>query len=114
MNGSDKPPNSTPITPERALEILNRGEIDSELGMMRWSSNYTFLVSVKLDDTGVMAVYKPRSGERPLGDFPDGTLCQREVAAFITSHELGWRTGADSAADGRAASGQCSSSSTMT
>src|SRR5690606_12120560 len=34
---------------------------------------------------------KPRSGERPLWDFPDGTLCQRERAAFLTSEALGWR-----------------------
>ena len=36
------------------------------------------------------AVYKPQRGERPLWDFPDGTLCMRETAAFLTSRELGW------------------------
>ncbi len=36
-------------------------------------------------------VYKPRRGERPLWDFPTGTLCDREVAAFLVSEELGWR-----------------------
>jgi uncharacterized repeat protein (TIGR03843 family) len=36
------------------------------------------------------AIYKPRRGERPLWDFPDGTLCQREVAAFLVSEVLGW------------------------
>jgi hypothetical protein len=36
------------------------------------------------------AVYKPRRGERPLWDFPDGTLCQREVASYEVSRALGW------------------------
>ena len=31
------------------------------------------------------AVYKPRRGERPLWDFPDGTLGRREVAAWMVS-----------------------------
>lgn len=37
-----------------------------------------------------MAIYKPRRGERPLWDFPDGTLCQREVAAYVVSEALKW------------------------
>jgi hypothetical protein len=37
-----------------------------------------------------LAVYKPRRGERPLWDFPRGTLCQREVAAYVLSAALGW------------------------
>jgi hypothetical protein len=36
-------------------------------------------------------VYKPIAGERPLDDFPRGTLAYREVAAFAVSEELGWR-----------------------
>ena len=44
----------------------------------------------RLGDEGLYAVYKPRRGERPLWDFPDGTLCQREVAAFLVSERLGW------------------------
>lgn len=57
---------------------------------MRWSSNYTFLVSVEHQDIKTMAVYKPQKGERPLWDFPDGTLCYRELASFLTSQALGW------------------------
>ena len=37
-----------------------------------------------------LAVYKPRAGERPLWDFPEGTLCAREVAASVVARELGW------------------------
>jgi hypothetical protein len=86
-------PNDTPsqgITIPQVVEILNKGTIEAEHGVMRWSSNYTFLVSVSHEGTSVMAVYKPQKGERPLWDFPDGTLCHREVAAFLTSQELGW------------------------
>src|SRR5207248_2305096 len=36
------------------------------------------------------AVYKPRDGEAPLWDFPDGTLCKREVAAYVVAQALGW------------------------
>ena len=35
-------------------------------------------------------VYKPIAGERPLWDFPDGTLAAREVAAYAVSEALGW------------------------
>src|SRR5699024_9165621 len=35
-------------------------------------------------------VYKPVAGERPLWDFPDGTLAGREVAAYEVSEALGW------------------------
>jgi uncharacterized repeat protein (TIGR03843 family) len=91
MSDNDETPNSTPITMERVVEILNKGTIRAEHGIMRYSSNYTFLVSVTHDDLTLMAVYKPQRGERPLWDFPDGTLCYREVAAFLTSNELGWQ-----------------------
>lgn len=80
-----------PVTIERVLEVLEKGTIESEYGVMRWSSNYTFLLSVSYEDVTTLAVYKPRKGERPLWDFPDGTLCNREVASFLTSRELGWK-----------------------
>jgi len=35
-------------------------------------------------------VYKPVRGERPLDDFPDGTLARRERAAYLLSVALGW------------------------
>ncbi|MEP7291754.1 MAG: SCO1664 family protein [Chloroflexota bacterium] len=79
-----------PISSERVLEVLENGEIDTEYGMLRWSSNYAFLIDLVLDDVKLTAVYKPQRGERPLWDFPDGTLCYRETAAFLTSRELGW------------------------
>ncbi|GAA4153996.1 SCO1664 family protein [Gryllotalpicola daejeonensis] len=35
-------------------------------------------------------IYKPSAGEKPLWDFPDGDLAQREVAAYLVSEALGW------------------------
>ncbi|MBZ0298480.1 MAG: SCO1664 family protein [Anaerolineae bacterium] len=78
------------MPPEHLLDILQKGVVETEYGVMRWSSNYTFLLGLRHDNAEMMAVYKPQRGERPLWDFPDGTLCYREVAAFETSHELGW------------------------
>ncbi len=77
------------LTPADALEVLRAGEVDVE-GRMSWSSNATYLVTVIADGVEVPAIYKPRRGERPLWDFPSGTLCQREVAAFELSEALGW------------------------
>lgn len=91
MSDNDNAPNPTPITMQQVVEVLERGAIQAEHGIMRYSSNYTFLVSVTCDELNLMAVYKPQRGERPLWDFPDGTLCQREVAAFLTSEQLGWQ-----------------------
>lgn len=36
------------------------------------------------------AIYKPVSGERPLWDFPDGTLAARERAAYLLSEAGGF------------------------
>lgn len=53
-------------------------------------SNYTFLVSVHYEGREFPAVYKPFRGEQPLWDFPDNTLAQREVAAYLVSEALGF------------------------
>lgn len=73
-----------------ALALLSGGEMEKSHGLMPWSSNYTFLVEVHHADEKTLAVYKPCRGERPLWDFPDGTLALREVAAFVVSRALGW------------------------
>ena len=39
----------------------------------------------------MLAIYKPQAGERPLWDFPDGSLAAREVAAYAVSELLGWQ-----------------------
>lgn len=82
---------STPISHARVLQVMQNGALDEEYGMLRWSSNYAFLVGIALEDVRLTSVYKPQTGERPLWDFPDGTLCYREYAAFLTSEALGWQ-----------------------
>jgi uncharacterized repeat protein (TIGR03843 family) len=78
-----------PVGDERARQLLRDGDVDL-LGRMPWSSNATFLVNLADGDHEMLAIYKPQRGERPLWDFPRGTLCHREVAAFEVSDALGW------------------------
>ena len=59
---------------------LLSGELEV-LGLLPNASNGTFLARARLGDDETLAVYKPRAGEAPLWDFPDGTLGSREVAA---------------------------------
>lgn len=70
--------------------LLEASEIEL-LGLLRRSTNYTFLARVcGPGDYETLAVYKPQQGESPLWDFPDGTLYRREVAAYRLSRLLGW------------------------
>jgi uncharacterized repeat protein (TIGR03843 family) len=77
------------LPPDQAERILTDGEIELE-GRLRDASNTTMRAFVTLDDVSVRCVYKPVSGERPLWDFPDGTLAGREVAAYEVSEATGW------------------------
>lgn len=43
-----------------------------------------------VDAEGDRWVYKPSAGERPLMDFPDGSLAAREIAAYRVALALGW------------------------
>jgi uncharacterized repeat protein (TIGR03843 family) len=79
----------TDMTSSDVLHLLQNGTVEIE-GLLPWSSNYTFLVRVCDRPIEVGAVYKPQRGERPLWDFPQGTLCYRERAAFLVSEALGW------------------------
>jgi Phosphatidylinositol 3- and 4-kinase len=84
---------------ERALEAglsdpavpraLGSGDLEV-LRLLPNASNHTFLARARAGDEEVLAVYKPRRGEAPLWDFPEGTLCAREVAAYVVSRMLGW------------------------
>lgn len=78
------------LSTQRALRLLQKGKLKETHGLLPWSSNYTFLMDIEDGEYEAMVIYKPRRGERPLWDFPDGTLCQREVAAFMISEALGW------------------------
>jgi uncharacterized repeat protein (TIGR03843 family) len=70
-------------------ELLNRGDIEVR-GRIMPASNATFFATTSLDGDVLECVYKPVAGERPLWDFPDGTLARREVAAYVVSEALGW------------------------
>jgi len=76
-------------SPSEVLEILEHGSLET-LGLLPYSSNYTFLATACLSGVEIKTVYKPRRGERPLWDFPRGTLAAREVAAFLVSEAGGW------------------------
>jgi hypothetical protein len=78
-----------PPSDPRTLRLLAEGEV-RPLGLMPRASNSTFLVELADGDEVGLGVYKPRRGESPLWDFPDGTLCNREVAAFRLATALGW------------------------
>ena len=77
------------ISDAKAQDVLRRGEILS-CQLTRLGSNYTFVVNVGLDGEEALGIYKPRDGEAPLWDFPNGTLYKREHAAFLLSEILGW------------------------
>ena len=82
-------PPSEAVAVDRIIALLSQGEMET-LGLLPWSSNYTFLTTVGDVSLQCLAVYKPQRGERPLWDFPQGTLCLREVAAYLVSQALGW------------------------
>jgi hypothetical protein len=77
------------VTVADVLRLLEQGKLDVE-GLVPWGSNYTFLAQVTDGTADVYAIYKPRKGERPLWDFPRGSLCQRERAAYLVSEGLNW------------------------
>ncbi len=83
-------PASRPIGMDQALALLAGGTL-AIAERLPWSSNGTWLACLEgADELAAYAVYKPRRAERPLWDFPAGTLCLRETAAFVVSRSLGW------------------------
>jgi hypothetical protein len=72
-----------------AKELLTHGELTVE-GRLVAASNATMYCSVARDGVEASAVYKPVVGERPLWDFPTGTLGHRELATYLTSEATGW------------------------
>ncbi|MFD9727523.1 SCO1664 family protein [Streptomyces sp. NPDC059072] len=70
-------------------ELLAKGEL-TVVGRIREASNAVLLCTVTYGGESADCVYKPVKGERPLWDFPDGNLAQREVAAYLVSEATGW------------------------
>ena len=71
------------------LDALRHGELTVQ-GRLVDASNATLLCQLEGGSLRADCVYKPVAGERPLWDFPDGTLAGREVAAYVVSQALGW------------------------
>ncbi|MET8131151.1 MULTISPECIES: SCO1664 family protein [unclassified Streptomyces] len=82
-------PERIPPRSVTTAELLARGELKVR-GRIREASNAVLYCSVSYDGREAFCVYKPVAGERPLWDFPDGTLAQREVAAYEVSEATGW------------------------
>ena len=78
-----------PLEDEAALELLAQGTLEVE-GRLVEASNATLYCSVSHQGVQAACVYKPVAGERPLWDFPPGTLAGREVAAYAVSRSAGW------------------------
>ncbi|SHM44333.1 SCO1664 family protein [Actinacidiphila paucisporea] len=79
--------------PEVGLSAATAALADGELtvrGRVQGASNAVLYCEIAHEGRTVPCVYKPVAGERPLWDFPDGTLAQREVAAYLVSEATGW------------------------
>lgn len=70
-------------------DVLEVGDLEIE-GRLSGASNATLRGVASLDGVDVVCVYKPRRGERPLWDFPSGSLGEREVASHLVSCAIGW------------------------
>jgi uncharacterized repeat protein (TIGR03843 family) len=75
--------------PPNTAELLARGDLTVR-GRIREASNAALYCTVSYDGEDAACIYKPVAGERPLWDFPDGTLAQREVAAYEVAEATGW------------------------
>lgn len=84
-----------PDSTERVLDedtirhVLTEGTLEIT-GRLTDASNLTLLAAASTDGIDIECVYKPIRGERPLWDFPDGTLADREVAARRIAEYAGW------------------------
>ena len=94
--GARRPADDAPGAPARpgdgdaaALDLLSHGALEVE-GRLVVASNATLYCTIQHAGTQAACVYKPVAGERPLWDFPVGTLAGREVAAYHVSAAAGW------------------------
>lgn len=74
---------------EKSLSHLNAGELEIT-GRLVDASNATLFGLMHYEGSTLEVIYKPVAGERPLWDFPDGTLADREFAAFLLSDHIGF------------------------
>jgi hypothetical protein len=76
---------------EQDLVDLNNGVL-TVTGRLVDASNATLYAMCSVQDEKgdreFACIYKPIAGERPLWDFPDGSLANREYLSFLISHWL--------------------------
>ncbi|CAM5311450.1 SCO1664 family protein OS=Streptomyces tendae OX=1932 GN=GUR47_33790 PE=4 SV=1 [Streptomyces tendae] len=89
MSAPERIPPRSVTTDAAAAELLAEGELTVR-GRIPDASNAALYCTVTHQGREAACVYKPVAGERPLWDFPDGTLAQREVAAYAVSEATGW------------------------
>ncbi|MFF8872226.1 SCO1664 family protein [Streptomyces massasporeus] len=89
MSAPERIPPRSVTPPPDAAGLLARGELTVR-GRIREASNAALYCTVSHDGEDAACIYKPVAGERPLWDFPDGTLAEREVAAYEVSEATGW------------------------
>ncbi|WP_051851917.1 SCO1664 family protein [Streptomyces sp. NRRL F-5650] len=89
MSAPERIPPRSVTTDAADAELLALGELTVR-GRIRDASNAALYCTVTHEGREAACVYKPVAGERPLWDFPDGTLAQREVAAYEVSEATGW------------------------
>ena len=71
-------------TDAELVDLLTGGEL-TPVGRIVDSSNGALLCSVGHEAEPVLVIHKPEASERPLWDYPDGTLVARERAAYLVS-----------------------------
>ena len=74
---------------DQISDFLSQGTL-TVTGRLVDASNATLFGSISYEDQSMDVIYKPIAGERPLWDFPDGTLADREYAAFLLSNLAGF------------------------
>jgi uncharacterized repeat protein (TIGR03843 family) len=97
--GSASPTGASTDGEQATLDLLTHGNLEIE-GRLVDASNATLYCTIKVAErpqkkqkasaATIACVYKPIAGERPLWDFPAGTLAGREVAAYVVSRAAGW------------------------
>src|ERR1700756_2831142 len=78
-----------PGSDEPDIELLTAGDLEIT-GRLAEASNATMYCVISHNGRDAACVYKPVAGERPLWDFPHGTLAGRELAAYVVSRAAGW------------------------
>ena len=73
---------------EKSISHLMSGELEIT-GRLVDASNATLFGVMHHEGVTLEVIYKPVAGERPLWDFPDGTLADREYVAFLLSDKTG-------------------------